>query len=68
MLSLSHHYAHAVSAFATSGFRQAAVLVVDGSGTPIGRLPDNERAAVLNEDADADDPEWLSCMAPRERG
>ena len=31
---IPHHYAHAVSAFATSGFRDAAVLVVDGVGSP----------------------------------
>jgi carbamoyltransferase len=29
-----HHYAHAVSAFATSGFADSAILVIDGVGSP----------------------------------
>src|SRR6185369_5863539 len=36
---IPHHYAHAVSAFATSGFDEAAVLVVDGLGSPTQDLP-----------------------------
>jgi carbamoyltransferase len=59
VVGISHHYGHAVSVFATSGFRDAAVLVIDGSGTLSGRLPLAERAVVLNELAD-DDREWLS--------
>lgn len=38
-----HHYAHAVSAFATSGFRDSAVLVVDGVGSPAEDLFEQER-------------------------
>jgi carbamoyltransferase len=38
-----HHYAHAVSAFATSGFRDAAVLVVDGVGSPAEDMFEEER-------------------------
>jgi carbamoyltransferase len=30
---VSHHVAHAVGAFATSGFEEAAILVVDGAGS-----------------------------------
>lgn len=33
-LTIPHHYGHAVSAFATSGFADAAVLIVDGAGSP----------------------------------
>ena len=33
-LTLSHHAGHAISAFATSGFDEAAVLIVDGMGSP----------------------------------
>jgi len=29
-----HHYAHAVSTFATSGFADSAILVIDGVGSP----------------------------------
>jgi carbamoyltransferase len=38
-----HHYAHAVSAFATSGFADAAVLVIDGVGSPSEDLFEEER-------------------------
>lgn len=38
-----HHYAHAVSVFATSGFRDAAVLVVDGVGSPAEDMFEEER-------------------------
>jgi carbamoyltransferase len=47
VLTLSHHAAHAVSAFALSGFTEAAVLVVDGVGSPEEDLSANERGAVL---------------------
>jgi carbamoyltransferase len=47
VLRISHHMAHAVSAFAVSGFEDAAVLVVDGMGSPEGDLSDEERAAIL---------------------
>ena len=33
-LAIPHHYGHAFSAFATSGFAEAAILVVDGAGSP----------------------------------
>ena len=46
-LTLSHHAAHAVSAFATSGFDEAAALVVDGMGSPTHDLSDDEKTAVI---------------------
>jgi carbamoyltransferase len=39
-----HHRAHAYSAFATSGFGEAAVLVVDGEGSPLADLGADESA------------------------
>ena len=33
-LTIPHHYGHAFSAFATSGFKDSAVLIVDGAGSP----------------------------------
>jgi carbamoyltransferase len=45
--SVSHHLAHAISAFATSGFSESAVLVVDGGGSFAEHLPESERAAAL---------------------
>lgn len=33
-LSIPHHYGHAFSVFATSGFAESAILVVDGAGSP----------------------------------
>ncbi|NWG70870.1 MAG: carbamoyltransferase [Parvularculaceae bacterium] len=38
-----HHLAHAVGAFATSGFDEAAVLVIDGQGGYEEFLPESER-------------------------
>ena len=45
---ISHHMAHAVSAFATSGFPEAAVLVIDGIGSPAQDLSDAERNCIKN--------------------
>ncbi|HJQ35087.1 MAG TPA: carbamoyltransferase C-terminal domain-containing protein [Pyrinomonadaceae bacterium] len=43
---IPHHLGHAVHAFATSGFEDAAVLVVDGAGSPFEDLSEDERAVV----------------------
>ena len=48
-LLIPHHLGHAVSAFATSGFADAAVLVVDGAGSPFEDLSEDERAVVRNQ-------------------
>ncbi len=47
-LAISHHAGHAISAFATSGFNDAAVLVVDGMGSPTSDLSDDEKDAVID--------------------
>jgi len=47
-LTISHHAGHAVSAFATSGFDEAAVLIVDGMGSPTCDLSDDEKNAVID--------------------
>jgi len=46
-LTLSHHAGHAVSAFATSGYDDAAVLIVDGMGSPTEDLSDDEKSALV---------------------
>lgn len=46
ILTLSHHAAHAASAFALSGFSEAAVLVIDGVGSPEEDLSADERGAI----------------------
>jgi carbamoyltransferase len=43
-ITISHHLGHAVHAFATSGFDDAAILVVDGLGSPFGDLSPGEQA------------------------
>ena len=43
ILTLPHHLGHAIGAFATSGFEEAAILVVDGAGSPVQDLPVEER-------------------------
>jgi carbamoyltransferase len=47
VLRISHHLGHAISAFAVSGFSDAAVLVVDGMGSPDQDLSEEERRAVI---------------------
>jgi carbamoyltransferase len=47
-LTISHHAGHAISAFATSGFDDAAVLVVDGMGSPTKDLSDDEKRTVID--------------------
>lgn len=44
---IPHHYAHAVAAFATSGFNDAAVLIIDGQGGFESHLPAGECARVI---------------------
>lgn len=45
---VSHHRAHALSAFATSGFPDACVLVVDGMGSAIADVPAAEQAVLVD--------------------
>jgi len=46
-ITIPHHYGHAVSAFATSGFADSAVLIVDGAGSPVSDFTSDE-LKVLN--------------------
>ena len=46
-LTIPHHYGHAVSVFATSGFAESAVLIVDGAGSPVSDFTPEE-IKVLN--------------------
>ncbi len=43
--TIPHHFGHAVGAFATSGFDDAVILVVDGCGSPWSNIAGDERAA-----------------------
>lgn len=45
---VSHHLAHAASAFATSGYKCAAVLVVDGLGSPVEDLTSAAKRVVVD--------------------
>jgi carbamoyltransferase len=44
--NIGHHLAHAIGAFATSGFRESAILVIDSSGSHWADLSDQERRVV----------------------
>lgn len=44
---ISHHAGHAVSAFATSGFDEAAAMIIDGMGSPTSDLSADERSAII---------------------
>jgi carbamoyltransferase len=58
---VSHHLAHAASAFATSGYESAAVLVVDGLGSPVEDLPTAAKSVVVDHCDDAS--EHLSLLS-----
>ena len=45
--TISHHLAHALGVFDSSGFEAATVLVVDGQGGPLIGLPTSERRNVV---------------------
>jgi carbamoyltransferase len=48
--SISHHFAHAISAFATSGLSESAILVIDGSGSGWNEIDPSERNVIQNPD------------------
>ncbi len=45
IIKIPHHLGHAVSTFATSGFDEAAILIVDGAGSPYHDLFEWEKRA-----------------------
>ena len=44
---IPHHFCHAMSAYALSGFHDSAILVIDGRGSPVGDLPQDEQASCV---------------------
>lgn len=46
-ITIPHHYGHAVSVFATSGFAESAIVIVDGAGSPVSDFTSDE-LKVLN--------------------
>jgi carbamoyltransferase len=46
VIVIPHHLGHAVSAFATSGFADSAILVIDGAGSPFDDLTADEQRVV----------------------
>lgn len=46
VVSISHHIAHAYSAVGTSPFNDAAVLIIDGCGSPYQQCDDIEEAVI----------------------
>ena len=53
MLTIPHHYGHAFSAFATSGFEESAILIIDGAGSPDSDFTAAERQLVNGDFSDA---------------
>src|ERR1700741_1717797 len=41
-ITIPHHNGHAVGVFATSGFAESAILIVDGAGSPVDDLTPDE--------------------------
>lgn len=52
-LAIPHHYGHAVSVFATSGFAESAILVVDGVGSPVTDFTAAEKSILNGQATDA---------------
>ncbi len=48
VIAVPHHLGHAMSAYVTSPFEDAAVLVVDGMGSPASDLTAEERAVIVD--------------------
>jgi carbamoyltransferase len=53
VLSIPHHYGHAFSVFATSGFDDAAILIVDGAGSPVTDFTPEETKVLNGQPVDA---------------
>ena len=52
-VTIPHHYGHAVSVFATSGFAESAVLIVDGAGSPVDDFTPDELKFINGNSTDA---------------
>jgi carbamoyltransferase len=52
-LTIPHHYGHAVSVFATSGLAESAILVVDGTGSPVTDFTAAEKNILNGHSTDA---------------
>lgn len=53
VVTIPHHYGHAVSVFATSGFAESAILVVDGAGSPVSDFTAAETSILNGHPIDA---------------
>jgi len=49
VVQISHHMGHAMHAYCTSGFPEAAILVVDGMGSPFEDLSEDEKKSVKDQ-------------------
>jgi carbamoyltransferase len=58
-ITIPHHYGHALSVFATSGFAESAVLIVDGTGSPVSDFT-AEELKVMNGNKAPDSWETIS--------
>jgi len=59
IITIPHHYGHALSVFATSGFAESAVLIVDGTGSPVSDFM-AEELQVMNGNKAPDSWETIS--------
>ena len=58
-VTIPHHYGHALSVFATSGFAESAVLIIDGTGSPVSDFT-AEELNVMNGNKAPDSWETIS--------
>lgn len=52
-ITIPHHYGHAVSVFATSGYADSAVLIVDGAGSPVADFTPDELKVINGNSNDS---------------
>jgi carbamoyltransferase len=72
IVNLSHHLAHAISAFGISGFEEAAILVIDGAGSLEEDLSAEEKNAIKSPAKDGVEAISLysaqgTCFTPLEK-
>src|SRR5690349_17304136 len=58
-ITIPHHFGHALSVFATSGFAESAVLIIDGTGSPVSDFTPEE-LNVMNGNKAPDSWETIS--------
>jgi len=60
---IPHHLGHAIGAYASSGFQDAAICVIDAMGSCVDDLPPDEQAVIAGHPTDLERPDAPGCEA-----